>query len=246
MGAEIYIGTAGWSLPRVEQPRFSSEGTHLERYARVLNATEINASFYRPIRAQLYAKWAASTPPQFRFSVKLPRTITHEHRLVDCEELVSAFLDQTAGLGHRLGCILIQLPPSLRYDAPVAATFLDMFRTHYQGETALEPRHRSWFTHEAACALADQHIARVAADPAVVPDAATPAGATELAYFRLHGSPRVYWSRYENDFIDALVAQISEAARDARAVWCIFDNTASGSAIPNALETVEKLSIAGR
>ena len=120
MTARIFVGTAGWSLPRADQGRFASEGTHLVRYAQTLTGAEINSSFYRPHSVQLYCKWAAATPDGFRFSVKMPKTITHEKRLLDCEELVCAFLDQTQGLGDRLGCILVQLPPSLEYDASLA------------------------------------------------------------------------------------------------------------------------------
>src|SRR4051812_36775637 len=142
----LFIGTAGWSLPRLEHPRFPSEGPHLERYARVLEAAEINASFYRPLRVELYAKWAASVPDHFRFSVKLPKTITHEQRLLDCDEHLAAFLDQVDGLGDKLGCLLVQLPPSFEYNDSLAGAFFCVFRALHDGPVALEPRHESWFT----------------------------------------------------------------------------------------------------
>ena len=68
-----------------------------------------------------------------------------------------------------------------------------------------------------------------------------PGGAHDLAYFRLHGSPRMYWSRYDAAWLDALADQVAEAAQSAREVWCIFDNTASSSALPNALELLERV-----
>jgi uncharacterized protein YecE (DUF72 family) len=71
----IRIGCAGWSLPRVEQERFPAAGSHLERYASVFDAVEINSSFHRPHRPATYARWAAAVPSSFRFSVKLPKTI---------------------------------------------------------------------------------------------------------------------------------------------------------------------------
>ena len=77
----IRIGTAGWSIPRAAASEFSGIGSHLERYARVLPCAEINSSFHRPHALKVYERWAASTPPSFRFSVKLPRTITHEGEL---------------------------------------------------------------------------------------------------------------------------------------------------------------------
>ena len=239
--ARIFTGTAGWSLPLADQERFSSVGTHLARYAETFSGVEINSSFYRPHASKVYSRWAAATPPGFRFSVKLPKAITHEKRLLDCDELLCAFLDQIQGLGDRLGCILVQLPPSFEFEASLAGAFLEMFRALYDGQLAVEPRNPGWFTQEAAALLADCNVARVAADPPRVPAAAEPGGTQELAYFRLHGAPRVYWSRYEEDFLDELASQVVAASRRAKQVWCIFDNTASGSATPNALGLVERL-----
>ena len=241
MTRPIFIGTAGWSLPRADQGQFAAEGTHLARYAQTLHGVEINSSFYRPHAAQLYSKWAAAVPERFRFSVKMPKSITHEKRLLDCDELLCGFLDQLQGLGARLGCILIQLPPSLEYDASLAGAFFELFRALHDGPLAIEPRNPGWFTPDAAQLLANYDVARVAADPARVPSAAIGGGSADLVYFRLHGSPRIYWSRYEDDFLDELSLRISSVARQARAVWCIFDNTASGSAIPNALGLVRRL-----
>jgi uncharacterized protein YecE (DUF72 family) len=241
VSATVFIGTAGWSLPKADQPRFPGEGTHLQRYARVLGAAEINSSFYRPHRPETYARWAASVPDPFRFSVKLPKTITHERRLLDCEELLAAFLDQVQGLGEKLGCLLVQLPPSLGYHASFAGAFFAVLRALHDGSVALEPRHATWFTSDAADAMREYGVARVAADPARVPAAATPGGAREVVYYRLHGSPRVYYSRYDGAYLDSLAAEIDSAAQSADAVWCIFDNTAAGCAIPNGLDLVERL-----
>jgi uncharacterized protein YecE (DUF72 family) len=83
----IFIGCAGWSIARAHAQAFPEAGTHLKRYAQLLPAVEINSSFYRPHRPQTYARWAASTPQTFRFAVKLPRAITHTHRLRDSEDL---------------------------------------------------------------------------------------------------------------------------------------------------------------
>ena len=242
MSTSLFIGTAGWSLSRAVQPRFPGEGTHLERYARVLPAAEINASFYRPLRPELYAKWAASVPGDFRFAVKVPKTITHERRLLDCEEPLAEFLDQVHALGERLGCLLVQLPPSFAWDASLAGAFFAVLRALHDGPVALEPRHATWFTPAAAALLREYDVARVAADPACVPEAAEPGGAPGIAYWRLHGSPRVYWSAYDDAYLSALAARVAEAAATTSAVWCIFDNTASGEAAPNALDLLQRLS----
>ena len=237
---DVRIGTAGWSIPRAMAARFEGAGTHLQRYARVLRCAEINSSFHRPHSPATYGKWHGSTPADFRFAVKMPRTITHDLKLRDAREPFLAFLGQTEGLAEKRGPILVQLPPSLAFDAPIARAFLDMVRAAYPGPLVCEPRHATWFAPAADSVLARYGVSRVAADPAPVPEASAPGGWPPLAYFRLHGSPRTYWSRYDESRIAALATAIRGLPSDAE-VWCVFDNTASGAALENAWELRERL-----
>lgn len=242
--SDIRIGTAGWSIPRPAAARFASAGTHLERYAGLLRCAEINSSFHRPHAATTYAKWRDSTPAGFRFSVKLPKTITHELKLRAADEPFVTFLAQSDGLADKRGPLLVQLPPSLAFDAAVAVPFLDMVRARYQGPLVCEPRHATWFAPAVDSLLAGYAVARVAADPAPVPEAASPAGWPGLAYLRLHGSPRTYWSRYDDAAIASVAATIAGLSA-ASEVWCVFDNTASGAAIENAWELHDRLGAGG-
>jgi uncharacterized protein YecE (DUF72 family) len=235
----IRIGTAGWTIPRRFADRFPASGSVLERYATRFNAVEINSTFYRSHRPQTYARWVEAVPEGFRFSVKVPKAITHERRLADSDELLDAFLGETKNLGSRLGPLLIQLPPSLAFDVAIAKAFLEFLRSRTKGEVVCEPRHTSWFEEEANRMLSDYRVARVAADPARVPEAAVPGGWLGLAYFRLHGSPRMYFSEYKRAFVANLAARIRSAAADE--TWCIFDNTGSGAAAGNALDLAEQL-----
>jgi uncharacterized protein YecE (DUF72 family) len=235
----IRIGTAGWSIPRRFAGLFPSSGSGLERYATRLNGAEINSTFYRSHRRETYARWSAEAPEDFRFAVKLPKAITHERRLVDSDGMLDAFLEEMRNLGPRLGPLLIQLPPSLAFDLVAAKAFLEGLRSRTEGEVVCEPRHPSWFDGEADGLLSDYRVARVAANPARVPQAAVPGGWQGLVYFRLHGSPRMYFSEYDKAFIADLVAQLrSEAASES---WCVFDNTGSGAATGNALDLAEQL-----
>lgn len=233
MDRRVRIGTAGWSIPRTVAQSFPGEGSLLERYARVVPGVEINSSFYRPHKRSTYERWAASTPPDFAFAVKLPRAITHLQRLADPDIPLARFLGEVAGLGGKLGVVLIQLPPSLTLDE-TARRFLAGWRDRFDGPTACEPRHRSWFTQDADTELAAARIARVAADPALDADAARPGGWRGLTYIRWHGSPQMYASSYSD-------AQIAEAAGTLAARppetpgWMIFDNTMLGAAAANAL-----------
>ena len=235
--AGILVGCAGWSLSSAVQPRFPAEGSHLERYARVFPAVEINSSFYRPHKPFTYARWRDSVPPGFRFSLKLPREITHERRLHDIDEPVAVFLDAAGQLADRFGCLLVQMPPSLAFDPAAATGLFARLRDRLQTGIACEPRHQSWFGEEATELLARFQVGRVLADPQVALEA-VPALYQGLMYVRLHGSPVIYHSDYPEECLRRNAAWLERQQRQGREVWCIFDNTASGAAVPNALTTL--------
>ena len=231
------IGTAGWSIPTAVQDAFAPGISHLARYAAVLSAAEINSSFHRPHQRSVYEKWAASVPPRFRFSVKFPKEISHKRKLVGCDEPLAAFIEQIAGLGEKLGVALLQLPPSLAFAPDAASKFLTNLRGQI-GPTvgiACEPRHASWFTAEANACLTDCRIARVVADPVIVPPGLEPGGWTGLVYRRMHGSPRMYYSAYGPVRLQAMAQAMTDDQPSTGQSWCIFDNTASSAATIDAL-----------
>jgi len=238
------IGTAGWSLPRETSSSFPGEGSHLQRYARVMRCAEINSSFYRPHRAETYARWAAQTPRDFRFAVKLPRTITHDGRLRRARAPLARFLAEAGGLGEKLAVLLVQLPPSFAFEARPVRNFFALLDELKPGRAAVvcEPRHASWFSAAAERALVAARVGRVAADPSRVPAGAEPGGwlgpagdgREALVYFRWHGSPRMYWSRYDAAWLAERARALARWPGDG--CWCIFDNTGGGGALPNALE----------
>ena len=233
--SKLRIGTAGWQLPADVRDRFAEAPSGLARYATRFACVEINSTFYRSHRQTTYERWVAATPENFRFAVKAPKTITHERRLVETADLISGFLAETAALGVKRGPVLIQLPPKLAFD-PAAGDFLNTFRDLYDGEAAIEPRHATWFTEEVDALLQAFRIARVAADPPRAPGDGAPGGWTGLAYWRLHGSPRIYYSAYEEAMLQDLRRTLDAAPGQA---WCIFDNTTSGAASRNGLFLLE-------
>ena len=238
MPHDIRIGTAGWSFPRTVEG-FPADGTGLERYAAVFDCVEINSSFYRPHQRKTYERWAASTPSDFRFAVKVPRTITHERRLDGVAEPLTRFVDECGGLGDKLGSLLIQLPPSLKFDAGLVERFLSGWRRTTPAQSVLEPRHASWFTPDAGVMLNAFEIARVAADPAAVPAAAEPGGWPDLTYRRLHGSPTMYQTSYDDGRLEPLARQM---ARETTETWVIFDNTQFAAATTDALKLMALIS----
>jgi uncharacterized protein YecE (DUF72 family) len=206
----------------------------LQRYARMLLCAEINSSFHRPHRESVYARWAAATPAEFRFSVKLPRAITHDLGLRRTRPVLDPFLAECAGLGDKLGALLVQLPPSFEFDRRVVRTFLRTLRAQFAGHVACEPRHHSWTSPAAEAVLVEYQVARVAADPARAPGLQWPGGWNGLLYVRLHGSPRTYWSSYDAERLAWYARMMVDSEAAER--WCIFDNTASGAACGNALD----------
>ena len=228
------IGCAGWTIPRHDIAAFPEQGSHLERYAQVFGGVEINSSFYRPHRQQTYARWADSVPDDFRFSVKLPRTISHDAGLRDIDAPLARFASEVAALGGKLGCLLLQLPPKFAFDEAVAADFFGRAATMFSCMIACEARHPSWFSPEATALMTAHAITRVIADPAKgQPGAHAPT--TADIYVRLHGSPRIYYSSYPDAYLESLRQDIAIHTAAGRDVWCIFDNTASGASVPNAL-----------
>jgi uncharacterized protein YecE (DUF72 family) len=235
------IGTAGWSIASRDRAAFPAEGSALERYARVLRAVEINSSFYRSHRASTWARWAASVPERFRFAVKVPKTITHEAKLVATDPLIESFAHEVTPLGEKLAVLLVQLPPKLTLDAEVATRFFDTLRRATGAHIACEPRNASWFTAEAGILLEALQVARVAADSAIAPAAAVPGGWRGLSYWRLHGSPAMYRSSYTEENLEKYAAALHDAIGDGSDVWCMFDNTAASAATGNALSLMAKL-----
>ncbi|MFL5342765.1 MAG: DUF72 domain-containing protein [Gemmataceae bacterium] len=229
-------------MPRPYTTLFPAAGGHLQRYAAVFPAVEINSSFYRPHRQATYNRWAATVPDAFRFAVKVPRTITHHARLADTAGLLDEFLAQVMALGEKLGPLLVQLPPSLEFCPAVARSFLASLRERFAGQVTCEPRHATWFSPDADALLAESRVARVAADPAVVGAAAKPGGWSGLVYYRLHGSPRVYYSAYPADYRAALADRLIEDSKSA-IVWCIFDNTAESAATTDAWDVLTRVHV---
>jgi uncharacterized protein YecE (DUF72 family) len=236
----VRIGTASWTIPRHNAAEFPAEGTSLERYASRFGVTEINSSFHRPHRASTWERWRDSVQATFRFSVKLPKTITHQARLANCEALLDEFLASAALLGDKLAVLLVQLPPKLEFDPAVARPFFTEMKAKSPVALACEPRNASWFQAEADALLAELSVARVAADPAICGAAARPGGWSGLRYWRLHGSPNMYRSSY-SDRIDEYAALIREFDSAAAESWCIFDNTASSAATGDALAVASAL-----
>lgn len=236
------IGCAGWSIASVQKAQFPLSGSHLERYAAVLPAVEINSSFYRSHRPDTYKRWSDSVPEQFRFSVKVPRTITHEQRLQNVELLVSEFMQEVHELGNKLGCLLVQLPPSLRFVSQTVHAFFQNLTAQTWAPIVCEARHQSWFKSEASQLLSTLGVGQVIADPPMAPREALVIS-EKIVYVRLHGSPEMYHSAYSEGYLSQLESELRHYQAQGKTAWCIFDNTASGAAMTNALSLLARFKL---
>lgn len=244
-GVPVRVATAGWRIPEEYRDEFPDWGdrTQLWGYSRVLGGVEINRTFRKLPRASTFEKWSDRVPGEFRFALKTPRAVTHDARLERAGEELDEFLERGRRLGDRLGPVLVQLPPSLEFDAAVAEGFLSRLRDRHGGPVAVEPRHEGWFAGSADALLADHGAARVAADPPRAETDGVPGGDRELAYFRLHGTPDTYRSPYrDGGGLEAWIERVRRAAGSAERVWLVFDNTAEGEGTGDALEALDRLS----
>ena len=237
--AHVHVGIAGWATPPVHRIDRQPGHSQLKYYAEHFSCVEINSSFYRPHRACTYTRWREETPAHFLFSVKMPRVISHDARLRHAASEVSRFYEAIEHLQPKLGVVLIQLPPSLEFSASIVRSFFKKMPRLTGTAITCEPRHVSWFTRAADDALRNASVSRVATDPARHLGSGSPAGAPELAYFRWHGSPQMYYSKYTHAQLTAFLTQLKICA--AKSVWCTFDNTARYAAWDDAFNFAQLL-----
>jgi uncharacterized protein YecE (DUF72 family) len=272
---QVRIGTSGWRYPPWRgsfYPPGLPQRRELEYLSRRVSSIEINGSFYSLQRPESYRAWAAQTPDDFAFAVKGGRFITHLKQLRDVRAPLANFLASgVLCLGRKLGPVLWQLPPRLRFDAGRVADFLALLphttaaaaalaaehderldgRAHTETDAdrplrhAIEVRHES-FRDPAVPALLRAHdVALVVADSAgtwPLFDEAT-AG---FVYVRLHGADELYTSGYTPEALDAWAARVRDW-RDGspvdgrRDVYVYFDNDAKVHAPFDAIALMRRL-----
>ncbi len=233
-GRQIRVGIAGWNNPPGKRNERRPHESHLAYYGSRFSCVEINSSFYKTHRAATYERWRDETPAHFRFSVKMPRSITHEARLRRAAREVSRFYDEIDLLRPKLRAVLVQLPPALEFSVKTTRTFFEAVPPKRGTIITCEPRHASWFSAAADAVLRELNVTRVAADPARCAGAGEAGGARRFAYFRWHGTPCLYYSKYSDAQLHTFATEVRRSK--AREIWCIFDNTARHAAWEDALQ----------
>jgi uncharacterized protein YecE (DUF72 family) len=227
-----HVGTSGWQYSHwtgVFYPEELKPKDWLRFYAEHLNTLELNVTFYRQVRGSTFRKWYDTVPADFFFSVKMSRFITHIKRLRIEEESVRRFLDDADALKEKLGVILIQLPPSLKFDRPL----MDDFFGHLDPlcRYTVEARNSTFVSDEFFSLLREHNIAWCVAESAGRYPYHEELTAS-FAYVRLHGRTELYASSYADDELRELAAKILSWSRET---YVYFDNDFSGYAVKNAM-----------
>lgn len=233
----ILIGTSAWSIPKNQSSRFPQTGSHLERYSQILNAVEINSSFYKFHKSTIFKRWSELTPDNFSFSVKLNKLFTHESDLKPNLKELRKTLSEIKFLEEKFKVLLLQFPKSALFNGKKMERFYKILRKDFSGIIVIEPRNTSWVGPESIELMREFKITKVNADPERCPGRSCLHGGA--AYFRLHGSPDIYRSSYSDEFLSSLAKKIKLSKKDQ---WIIFDNSMLGHATVNALSLIRKLS----
>lgn len=243
------MGTSGWSYKEWVGPFYPKAAKMFSYYARFFNTAEINSTFYRyPSRAAMYGLYRTS-PKGFVFSAKLPRLITHEKRLdpaLKVENDLLRFLELLNPLkaSSKLGCLLIQLPPSFIYERDLEnlEAFLGMLPNGY--EFAAEFRDHSWMRNHTWELLKRHNVAYCIVDePLLPPEVHLTA---DFAYFRWHGRGTRPWYdyRYSEEELEEWVPRVEKTRNKVDKIYGYFNNHYHGYAVENCIEILEMLNAA--
>ncbi|MFC4505421.1 MULTISPECIES: DUF72 domain-containing protein [Streptomyces] len=230
----LYVGTSGWQYKDWREVLYPADvpvRRWLEEYAGQFATVEINNAFYRLPSRENFASWAERVPPDFVVTVKASRYLTHIKRLHDPEEPVHRLMDHAAGLGARLGPVLLQLPPTLHADPELLDTCLSCFPAGTR--VAVEPRHESWWTPAVRRVLEARGAALCWADARSRP--VTPLWrTTEWGYVRFHEGLARPWPRYGQHALATWIDRIATTWRPGDDVYAYFNNDAGGAAVGDA------------
>jgi len=233
----LNIGTSGWSYMHWKGIFYSENikpAQFLEYYFTRFACVELNSCFYHLPRKTTVTGWMERTPKTFKFCPKLSRFITHQKRLENVEEALKRYFDLFDEMKQRLGPILIQLPPGLKFDKLLIGDFLKLLKEKYNHyRFAFEVRHKSWIKDDFFNLLTQHEIAFVIADSGnrfPYYEAIT----TDFIYLRFHGHEKLYASDYSDSDLYLYARKIMNWLNKDKVVWLFFNNDFNCYAVKNA------------
>ena len=200
-----------------------------EYYCEHFNTIEINSSFYRQPSPKSFANWYETSPADFLFTIKAPRTITHYNKFNGSEELINDFYEViSSGLKEKLGCVLFQMPPSFSYTEERLHLLIKSLKAGFNN--VVEARHISWWNETVFNEFSKRKIIFSGISyPSALPDETIQN--TNIVYYRFHGKPVLYKSLYSEREIEKFANSIGPAIQQ---VFVYFNNTWGTAAITNA------------
>lgn len=242
----VLIGTCGWQYRDWRgglYPEGVPQRLWLEEYAEHFPVVENDGAFYRLPERDTFAAWRDRTPAGFVMAVKASRYLTHVRRLKDPGEPVARLMDRAAGLGDRLGPVLLQLPPTLRADTGLLDAALEAFPEGVR--VAVEPRHDSWWTDRTADVLAGRGAALCWADRGSRP--VTPLWRTAgWGYVRFHEGRAEPRPGYGRRALASWAERLADAWSASGEVYAFFNNDRGGAAVRDAAGLVRAVAATGR
>ncbi len=242
---KLFLGTSGWHYKEWVGPFYKKNEKHmLHAYGRVFKTTEINTTFYRYPSKKMVMGWARYSPPDFLFTAKLPKLITHEKKLdleADVEQDLGKFCElmRILLLEGKLGCLLIQLPPRYEYDIGHLESFLEIIPPDFN--FAIEFRNLSWMRKETWTLLKKYKVAYTIVDEPLLPPEIHVT--SDIAYFRWHGKGKKPWFnyRYSEDELKPWIPKIKETSKKVEKAYGYFNNHFHGYAPENCLQVLQML-----
>ncbi|HOK74050.1 MAG TPA: DUF72 domain-containing protein [Bacteroidales bacterium] len=240
----VHIGTSGWSYAHwagLFYPGDIKPAKYLEYYTTRFSCVELNSSFYHLPSESTVKGWLNRTPASFIFCPKFSRYVTHELHLMNADEATERFFEVFSELKPKLGPVLIQLPPSLKYDEPLVSTFLGILKEKYSSfRFAVEIRNKSFLSDKFFNLLNSYNMAFVIADSGnrYPYSEVVTAG---FIYIRFHGRENLYASDYNDDILREYAEKIKKWNHEGKEVWVFFNNDFHGYAVKNALSLMKML-----
>ncbi len=233
----FHIGTSGWSYPgwvSLFYPEDLSSKDWLVFYSQHFSTVEINMTFYRFPKPDTLKNWLERTPPNFTFTLKANRQITHLKKIRNVHHEVRYFYILANSLKEKLGCILFQLPPSIRFDLDLLGSFLETLSSDYKN--VIEFRHESWYREDVYELLRSHKVIFCAVSSAKVPG--TVVQTTDTAYLRFHGLTGEHRHNYSDSELEEWASTVKSI--QAQECYIYFNNDYKAFAVANA-KTMEAL-----
>jgi uncharacterized protein YecE (DUF72 family) len=233
--ADWYIGCSGFHYKDWKgsfYPADLPQRKWFDFYCEHFRTLELNVTFYRFPQLSFLQNWHQKSPADFRFAVKAPRAITHYKKFNDTADLITSFYDTiNSGLQEKLGPVLFQLPPGFSYDEGKLERIINSLNASFKN--VLEFRHVSWWREDVYAKLTAHNITFCGMSHPLLPDVVIQN--TDMVYYRFHGVPDLYRSRYSIGFLQKVVDAVKHK-QNIKGAWCYFNNDYDAIGVFNAKE----------